>query len=351
MPLLSAWKALVEHRYAYASGADEVHRVRCADGVVVVVKRFRPAGRGAGLLPVVCIPGLGTDSHNFDAPAPFGLARILAEAGHEVWAIDLRGTGQSTVSWSRWVGITFDDYVGLDLPAVVDHVLATSGAPRVALLGHSMGGLVAYAALSSTLAPKVGAAVTIGSPLGFPRGFDVAPFLRALLPLAPVAPGLFGGALGRMVTPLALRVDTPFLKNWLILEHVDGRVLRRVLYRAAQDVPRGLMFQFKDWLDHDVIRSKDRHVDYRARLHGVRTPVLVVEAPRDGLADVEAVRRALPLLPFAEHFVAGRAGGTSVDYGHIDVLFGRDVPRDVHPRLVSFLARAARDPAVLRRVA
>ncbi|MBM4282629.1 MAG: alpha/beta hydrolase [Deltaproteobacteria bacterium] len=351
MPLLSAWSTLLERRYGLASGADELHRVRCADGVVVTAKRFRPRAVDAALLPVVCLPGLGTDSHNFDAPAPWGLARVLADAGHDTWPIDLRGTGQSTLSFSRWVGVTFDDFAGLDLPAVVDHVLATTGAPQVALVGHSMGGLVAYAALSSGMGSKIAAAVTLGSPLGFPRGLAVAPFLRPLLPLAPLAPGLFGGALGRAVAPFLLRGDTPYLKNWLILEHVDGRAMRRVMYRAVQDVPRGVMFQFKDWLEHDVFRSKDAAVDYRARLHGVATPVLVVEAPRDGLADVAAVRRALSLLPAAEHFVAGRAGGCSVDYGHIDVLFGRDAPVDVHPRLVSFLARAARRPQALRRAA
>jgi pimeloyl-ACP methyl ester carboxylesterase len=351
MPLLSAWRSLVERRYGIPSGADELHRVRSADGVVVVAKRFRPRTPDATRLPVVCLPGLGTDSHNFDAPAPWGLARVLADAGHDTWAVDLRGTGLSTMSFSRWVGVTFDDFVGLDVPAVVDHVLAQTGAPRVVLVGHSMGGIVAYAAMSSGLGPKVGAAVAIAAPLGFPRGFDVAPFLRLLAPLAPLAPGLWGGALGRLVTPLSLRVDTPYLKNWLVLDHVDGRAMRRVMYRAVQDVPRGLMFQFKDWIDNDVVRSKDRGVDYRARLHGVAVPTLVVEAPADGLADTVAVRRALPLLPHAEHFVAGRASGCRVDYGHIDVLFGRDAPRDVHPRVLAFLDRAARVPAGLRRVA
>jgi pimeloyl-ACP methyl ester carboxylesterase len=351
MPLLSAWKALVERRYATPSGADELHRVRCADGVVVAAKRFRARTPDGTRLSVICLPGLGTDSHNFDAPAPLGLARVFADAGHDTWAVDLRGTGQSTMTFSRWVGVTFDDFIGLDVPAVVDHVLEVTGAPQVVLVGHSMGGMVAYGAMSSGLGSKIAAVIAIASPLGFPRGFEVAPFLKLLLPLAPLAPGLFGGVLGRLVTPLSLRVDTPYLKNWLILDHVDGRAMRRVMFRAVQDVPRGLMFQFKDWVEHDVIRSKDGAVDYRARLHGVPTPVLVVEAPADGLADVTAVRRALPLLPNAEHFIAGRSSGCAVDYGHIDVLFGRQAPRDVHPRLLAFLDRVARAPAGLRRVA
>jgi polyhydroxyalkanoate synthase len=351
MPLLSAWKALVHRRYDTPSGADEVHHVRCSDGVVVVVKRFRAARRDPTRRPVLCIPGLGTDSHNFDAPAPYGLARVLADAGHDAWAIDLRGTGLSTMSFSRWMGVCFDDFVGLDLPAVIDHVTSTTQAPQVALVGHSMGGIVAYALLATGRGSRVASVVTIGSPLGFPQGFDVAPFLKVLLPLAPLAPGLFGGALGRLTVPLALRVDVPYLDHWLILDHVDARMARRLLYRAAQDVPRGLMRQFQDWLENDVIRSKDRRVDYRAALAGASTPTLVIEAPADGLARIDAVRRALPLLRNAEHFVAGRSSGCAVDYGHIDVLFGRDAPRDVQPRIVAFLERTARASASLRRVA
>jgi pimeloyl-ACP methyl ester carboxylesterase len=353
MPLFTAWRALVHRRYDAPSGADEIHRVRCADGVVVVVKRFRAVrvDDGAVRLPVICLPGLGTDSHNFDAPAPWGLARVLADHGHDVFVVDLRGTGRSTMAFSRWVGVCFDDFVGLDVPAVVDHALAVTGAPQAVLVGHSMGGILAYATLAAGRGARIAAIVPIAAPLGFPQGFAVAPFLKPLLPLSALAPGLFGGALGRLVVPFALRVDTPWLSNWLRLEHVDGRAMRRVMYRAVQDVPRGLMHQFQDWITHDVIRSKDGAFDYRARLHGVGTPTLVVEAPADGLAHVDAVRRALSLLPAVEHFVAGRAGGCSVDYGHIDVLFGRDAPREVFPRVLAFLDRHARVAARLRRVA
>jgi pimeloyl-ACP methyl ester carboxylesterase len=353
MPLLSAWQSLVRRRYDAPSGADEVHRVRCADGVVVVVKRFRARRVDDGVvrLPIVCLPGLGTDSHNFDAPEPWGLGRVFAEQGHDVFAVDLRGTGQSKLTFSRWVGVCFDDFVGLDVPAVVDHALAVTGAPQAVLVGHSMGGILAYATLATGRGGRIAAVIAVAAPLGFPEGFAVAPFLRPLLPLSAFAPGLFGGTLGRLVAPFALRVDTPYLSNWLLLEHVDGRAMRRVMYRAVQDVPRGLMHQFQDWIAHDVIRSKDGRVDYRARLHGVRTPVLVVEAPADGLAHVDAVRRALSLLPRAEHVVAGRAGGCSVDYGHIDVLFGRQAPVEVFPRMLDFLRRTAQAAPTLRRVA
>jgi pimeloyl-ACP methyl ester carboxylesterase len=193
--------------------------------------------------------------------------------------------------------------------------------------------------LGSGVGARVGGVVALCSPLGFPRGLDVAPFFRPLLPLSALTPGLFGGSLGKLLSPFFLRVDTPYVDHWMVLEHIDAKLVRRLMYRAVQDVPRGLMHQFQDWLENDVIRSKDQAIDYRARLHGCRTPVLVVEAPADGLADVLAVRRALSLLPNADHWIAGKASGCVADYGHVDVVFGRTAPADVHPRLVEWLGK------------
>lgn len=349
--LLRAWNALVDHHYDTQSTADEMHRVRCSDGVVVVVKRFRPRRPDPSRQPILCIPGLGADSSNFDAPAPYGLGRVFADAGHDTWVIDLRGTGLSTMSFSSWMPVCFDDFVGLDLPAAIEHICQTTHAPQVTLVGHSMGGIAAYAVVGSGAGSRVGGVVAIAAPLGFPTGLDVAPFFKLLLPLSPFVPGLFGGTLGRLITPFSLRMDVPFLKNWVLLDNVDAKVLRRVYHRAVQDVPRGLMHQFQDWVVNDVIRSKDRVVDYRSRVNGCITPTFVVEAPADGLAETTAVRRALSLLKHTEHWIAGKAGGCSVDYGHIDVVFGREAPAEVHPRLLDWLERHARTTTTAKATA
>jgi alpha-beta hydrolase superfamily lysophospholipase len=67
-------------------------------------------------------------------------ARTLAEHGYEVWAVDLRGHGDST-GRRVWVE-AFDEYVD-DVELVMKRArLALPGKP-VFLFGHSMGGAVA----------------------------------------------------------------------------------------------------------------------------------------------------------------------------------------------------------------
>ncbi|MCC7072025.1 MAG: alpha/beta fold hydrolase [Deltaproteobacteria bacterium] len=338
MPLLGLYKALVRQRYETGTRADEIHRVPCADGVRIAIKRFLPhRDSEPRRLPVLCVPGLGADSTNFDAPEPYGLAPWLAGRGFDTWVIDLRGTGMSKLPYRKWVGVTFDDFVGLDLVAAVDHLCAKSGAPGVMVVGHSMGGLALYAMLARQQATRVRAGVTLGSPLGFPQGWEAMPLLRPLKRLGDIAPGLHLEPLSQLVAPLALRFNSAALKRFLVLDNVDTRMARRLMYRAVQSIPRGLMLQFREWIDRDVFRSADGELDYRARLAGCALPVLVVGAPHDGLARLDAVRRALPLLPHARFLLAGRDEGMSTDYGHIDLLFGRRAHQEVFPRIADWL--------------
>ena len=354
MGLLGLYREVVRRRYQTLTRADEVHRVVCADGVRIAVKRFRPVPSSIPRkFPVVCVPGLGADSNNFDAPEPYGLAPWLAQQGFDTWAVDLRGTGLSKLDAARWVGVTFDDFVGLDMPAVLDHIAATTRVPSALWIGHSMGGLLMYALLARGGGARIRAGVALGSPLGFPQGWDAMPLLRPVRALGDYVPGLHVAEITQLLAPLALRfphapITGAMLKRFVVHDNVDAAYVRRLMYRVIQSIPRGLMLQVRDWIDKDAFRSVDESVDYRARLDGCTTPVLVVGAPEDGVARLDAVKRALPLLPNAEYLMAGKASGLSVDYGHIDLLFGKKAPVEIYSRVRAFLA--AHDARSQRRL-
>ncbi len=75
-----------------------------------------------------------------------------------------------------------DDYVREDIPAAVAEVQALSGKRPVFLVGHSLGGLVSYAAAPGLNGAVAGIA-SIGSPYHFTRGSSslsaIAMFFRA----------------------------------------------------------------------------------------------------------------------------------------------------------------------------
>ncbi len=85
-----------------------------------------------GAPPVVCVHGYTSSAQAFNA-----LARRFHDRYHFV-AIDVRGHGES--AWSRAGAYQYRDQVG-DLAAVVDKL----GLSRFALIGTSMGGIIAMA--------------------------------------------------------------------------------------------------------------------------------------------------------------------------------------------------------------
>jgi homoserine acetyltransferase len=76
----------------------------------------------------------------------------------------------------------------------------------------------------------------------------------------------------------------------------------------------------------------DGAVDYRARLRGCTQPALFVSAEKDGLAPPEVVEAGFALWGGPKRYWScGR------DYGHADVLLGRDAPEVVFPMIRDFL--------------
>src|SRR5689334_6562124 len=73
---------------------DEIHFARTKDEWRVAVSRYRPA-KPIGADPLLLVHGLGANRYNFDLSDRTSLARYLADAGYDVWVLELRGRGLS----------------------------------------------------------------------------------------------------------------------------------------------------------------------------------------------------------------------------------------------------------------
>jgi predicted alpha/beta hydrolase len=97
-----------------------------------------------------------TDGRYFGARRDGSFAAALSQSGLDVYVADFRGHGRSVPPHAGEGDWSFDDLVELDLPAIVRLAGEASGIPsdQVAILGHSLGGLVAAAAIGTgKLAP------------------------------------------------------------------------------------------------------------------------------------------------------------------------------------------------------
>jgi len=125
--------------------ADELE-ARTADGVTLRIDRVRAQGEAHGA--VVCLHAMMTDGRYFGTRRGDSFAAELAARGLDVYVADFRGHGRSVPPRAGQDEWSFDDLVELDLPAIV-----AATPPGASILGHSLGGLVACAALGTGRIP------------------------------------------------------------------------------------------------------------------------------------------------------------------------------------------------------
>ncbi|WIA20837.1 hypothetical protein OEZ85_005188 [Tetradesmus obliquus] len=168
----------------------EKHRVNTDDGWVLNMYRI-PHGKyrnnKPGPRPVVLLHhGITLSSACWTLlNANESSAYILADAGFDVWMANTRGNTFSRGNYKHsyrdpeyWYH-SMDEYALIDLPAQVNTALAVTGAPKLAVVGHSQGGSLAYAMLAAM--PEMNEKVSVVAHLGPVVFLDFlrAPFLKA----------------------------------------------------------------------------------------------------------------------------------------------------------------------------
>ncbi len=312
---------------------DELYRVPTADGSAIALGRYHPRERRRYVEPVILGHSLGTNRFNLDFDERYSVARALARRGFETWVLELRGHGLAGSS----EGATFDTEAQHDVAAALQAVIST-GPPAVLWVGHSRGGLLAYAHLARNPDAPIAAIATLGSPVTFDAQPGVQRFVGALgptlkLPLLPLGTAA-------KAWPLGLPPDH-IGKYLLRAENMDPVVIRQAIAYVSADIGGGVGRQFARWVRTGAFDSEEGF-DYRAGMKAIRAPILAIAGARDFLAPAPAAHLVEKLSGGpVELITAGVAGGFSTDYGHGDLVLGKKAPDEVTPRLAEFLARHA----------
>jgi pimeloyl-ACP methyl ester carboxylesterase len=262
---------------------------------------------------VLCGHAMMTDGRYFGARKDTGFAAHLAGRGIEVFVLDFRGHGGSRppdAGADRFGDWSFDDLVELDLPAALAAVATAAGVAvaDVAVLGHSLGGLVTLAALGTGVieAPRklilAATSVWLAGPTGDPRR-------RALMTVAAQIAAIAG--------------------------HMPIRRLRI----GTSDEAATYTAQLTGWVRTGRWTSR-RGVDYLAQLHRIDAPTWAFVGagdwmcrPRDADVLLRRVRGAPPL------DLIGRATGYARDCDHF-TLFTRPELAPLWDRIADELINA-----------
>jgi len=315
---------------------DEILPVRTRDGWTLYLGRRHPRGEPRRP-PVLLVHGIAMNRQAFDFGVErYSVAAFLSRAGFDCFTLDLRGHGRSRRGPTRrW---NLDTYLREDLPAAFQAIRAATGADEVLYVGHSQGAILGMAACA--LYPERIAALVA---LAGPAWFDVQPRLAKLVKLRHLG-------LGRGLRELALMV-APFSGYWhpppfdlsVNMRNVERPIYRRLLANAIEDLQPGVLEQFALFVRENSFRSQDGEVDYRALLPACGQPALFVSAEKDGLAPPAVVEAA-----FRAWGGPKRYWSCGRDYGHTDLILGRNAPEVVFPLIRDFLlehGRVAGPPA------
>lgn len=307
---------------------DQLIFTRTRDSWRIALGRCRPAGQTRPL-PVLLVHGIAMNRQAFEFGIPrYALAAHLAAAGFDCFSLDLRGHGASRrrgpTSPRRW---SLDTYLAEDLPAAFEAIRRETGAERVLYVGHSQGALLGLAA-AAVHPERMAALVAMAAPVHF----DVQERLKKLVRWQYPLRGSLARPVARMIAPFSGYWHPVQAELALNLRNVEPRVYRRLLANVIENLPPGVLDQFDTFIREDSFRSMDRKVDYRAALERCRQPALFVAAEKDGLAPPAVVHAAYRRWGGPKRYVVFEH-----EYGHTDLLLGRNAPEVVFPVVRGFL--------------
>ncbi len=287
--------------------------------------------------PVVIIPGYGMNSFIFGFhPRGTSLTRHLAEAGFEVWCANLRKQGASRRLRRDAGRPSLRALAEQDMTTAIDAVLkhSASTAGEVSVVGCSLGGALAYAHLALVPKARIGAVVTMGSPL---QWLDLSPLfsiptrfpkLLAMLPLAGTR--AFAGA----ALPLLARAPK-LLGVYMNAAHVDLSCAAELAQTVEDTDPR---------INHDIARwmvARDmilRGVNVTKELVHHKQPLLVVIGNRDGIVPERSALSAIEAWGGSDKEVL-RVGTPEDWYAHADLFIAHEAPTVVFEPVAQWLRK------------
>jgi pimeloyl-ACP methyl ester carboxylesterase len=298
----------------------------------------RPPSPGAR--PVVLVPGFAMNSFilGYHPNGP-SFAGFLADAGLEVWAVELRGQGDSRrTDGAR--NFALEDLGLTDLGRCIEAVLerTQTGATEVDLVGCSLGATFMFIQAAWWPVPHVRRLVNVGGPLRWAHTPKLAKAFSALGPALKALPIKGTRRLARLGLPLAKRI--PGLLHLYLHPATTDLSEPEQLTRTIDDPHPSLNAQIARWIKAADLCLGERNLTQSvARLHN---PLLTVVANADGIVPEDTVCSAHNVMGEAPRQIL-RCGSPSRPMAHADLFIGEDAPTQVFAPVAAWLLAA--DPA------
>ncbi|KAG7090991.1 hypothetical protein E1B28_010058 [Marasmius oreades] len=292
-----------------------------------------------------------------DRTLPF----VLVEQGYDVWLGNNRGNKYSKKSIHHgpntppfW-DFSIDDFAWHDIPDSIEYILDITKAPKVSYVGFSQGTAQAFAALSihPQLNEKINVFIALAPALS-PAGLATS-IVDGLMKSSPTLVFLFFGRKSILSSatmwqailypPLFAKViDTAliWMFNWrgrnitttqkiAAYAHLYSYASVKSVVHWFQIMRSGEFLMYDDDVMSPVMRtSVSSYRPARFPTKNIVTPIVLLYGDSDSLVDIDVMMKQLP-----KHTEVRRLSG----YEHLDILWGKDVDKDVIPEVLDALKR------------
>jgi len=319
----------------HCAGASDMH-VPTSDGAEVALHRHAATGP-----PVLIIHGISSNHRFWDLTEIHSLPVILADEGFDAWALDLRGHGEAMEKGDgtpQRHGWTVDDYGRHDVHAAIRHIQVETGHDRIAVVGHSMGGMVVAAYHAAHGDDALSALVVVGSPLLFDQKTTVNRIKT------------IGASLGqawerfntqKVAKAAAHTIRLPGEGLLYTRSNITPRMRRTMLSQVASPLSREELGHFKEIFRAGRFISADGSQDYLQTLATLDIPLLSIAGENDRVAPPSSVAAWTTHAGSSDEtqWVMSEGNGHAADYGHLDLVLGKEAREDVLNPIVSWLER------------
>ncbi len=293
-----------------------------------------------GRCPLLIVPGYGMNSFIFSFhPRGTSMERCLAAAGFEVWAVDLRGQGDSKPAHGCAGQVSLDNYANIDVPCAISRVLreTLTDAKAISLIGVSLGGSLTYGYLALTQNAPVQHLITMGAPLSWVK---VHPLVRAAF----ASPRLAGAIRFHHTRRLVRRVlpvlrKAPLLLGLYMNPSTIDMDRMDIMTRTVENPDPHLNREIAHWVNRRQLQL--RGDDIAHKLGRVEVPLLVVLANRDGIVPPATARSVLPVWggDDVEELMVGTADNW---FAHANLFIANDSPKQVFDPMIAWLEKRSR---------
>ena len=305
--------------------------------------RKRSAGPHGARAAVLLVHGYGQNRYAWHLPAR-SLSNYLARADYDVFNLELRGHGRSRHLGAR-LPSHVTDFVREDIPAAFEEVRRLAGDVPIFLVGHSLGGLVSYAAAPALQGALAGVA-TLGSPYHFCRGSWTLTMLgEAMLAVDRRVP-LGEGALALKMWGEAVRLARVFIESPIfplpIRGFAPGSMEPLILAQhMSLAMDQGSVTVLRNMFLSAAESRRNGHrlgglSGYAEAFEKLDLPLLVIAGARDDLAPPASVQ------PAFERSASSDKIYRKFPRGHIDLIMGREAPLTIWPLLDTWMSKRLR---------